>query len=83
MAGVFKAISVLCLIMFALGSVEEVDGGKARYIDYGAIKKGEVPGCSAKNPHNCYHGEANPYQRGCGAETRCKQGNPPPPKAKV
>ena len=75
MAVLFKAMSVLCLIMFASVLVEKVD---ARFIHYGAIGRDKNPGCSAKNQENCNHGEANHYDRGCNTETDCRTGPPKP-----
>ena len=75
--GVFKTMSVLCLVLFVLVLVQEVDCGPAKYIHYGAIGRDEIPGCSPKYPHNCHKEEANPYDRGCERETRCRQEHTP------
>jgi hypothetical protein len=75
--GVFKAMSVVCLVMLVLVLVQEVDGGPAKYIHYGAIGRDQNPGCSPKYPHNCVKEKANPYGRGCERETECRQGHTP------
>lgn len=69
-----KAMGVLCLIMFALVFSQEVVDA-SRTINYEAIIQSDgIPGCSSKNPLDCYHHrEANPYQRGCEEETQCKR----------
>lgn len=68
-----KAMGVLCLIMFALVLSQEEAVDASRTMNYGAvIQSGGIPGCSSKNPQDCYHHrEANPYQRGCEEETQC------------
>ncbi|XP_022138421.1 protein RALF-like 33 [Momordica charantia] len=45
-----------------------------RYISYGALKRNSVP-CSRRGAsyYNCQPGaQANPYNRGCSAITRCR-----------
>ncbi|CAN1161479.1 Protein RALF-like 33 [Linum perenne] len=45
-----------------------------RYISYGALQRNTVP-CSKRGAsyYNCQNGgQANPYQRGCSAITRCR-----------
>ncbi|KAJ4719441.1 Rapid ALkalinization Factor [Melia azedarach] len=45
-----------------------------RYISYGALQRNSVP-CSRRGAsyYNCQgSGQANPYQRGCSAITRCR-----------
>ncbi|KAL1546016.1 rapid alkalinization factor-like [Salvia divinorum] len=45
-----------------------------RYISYGALQRNNVP-CSRRGAsyYNCRPGaQANPYQRGCSAITRCR-----------
>ncbi|CAN0897150.1 Protein RALF-like 33 [Linum grandiflorum] len=45
-----------------------------RYISYGALQRNTVP-CSNRGSsyYNCQSGgQANPYQRGCSAITRCR-----------
>ncbi|KAH6762530.1 ralf-like 33 [Perilla frutescens var. hirtella] len=45
-----------------------------RYISYGALQRNNVP-CSRRGAsyYNCRPGaQANPYQRGCSAVTRCR-----------
>ncbi|KAI7735012.1 hypothetical protein M8C21_016192 [Ambrosia artemisiifolia] len=46
-----------------------------RYISYGALRGNNVP-CSQRGAsyYNCRSGgQANPYQRGCSAITRCRR----------
>ncbi|CAN4113568.1 unnamed protein product [Withania somnifera] len=47
---------------------------RRRYISYGALSRNRVP-CSRRGAsyYNCRPGaQANPYQRGCSAITRCR-----------
>ncbi|XP_055814479.1 rapid alkalinization factor-like [Solanum dulcamara] len=48
---------------------------RRRYISYGALSRNRVP-CSRRGAsyYNCRPGaQANPYQRGCSAITRCRR----------
>ncbi|CAK7349863.1 unnamed protein product [Dovyalis caffra] len=53
-----------------------VAGDEPPTIGYGAIGKGGIPGCSPKNPNAkaCNEVPANPYDRGCEKENRCRNG---------
>ncbi|CAK7349859.1 unnamed protein product [Dovyalis caffra] len=53
-----------------------VAGDEPPTIGYGAIGKGGIPGCSPKNPNAkaCNNVPANPYDRGCEKENRCRNG---------
>ncbi|CAK7349866.1 unnamed protein product [Dovyalis caffra] len=53
-----------------------VSGDEPPTIGYGAIGKDGIPGCSPKNPNAkaCNEVPANPYDRGCEKENRCRNG---------
>ncbi|CAK7349860.1 unnamed protein product [Dovyalis caffra] len=53
-----------------------VAGDEPPTIGYGAIGKDGIPGCSPKNPNAkaCNNVPANPYDRGCEKENRCRNG---------
>ena len=67
-----KSTIVACLMIGLLVCMNLIEGTDARDLGYGAIQRGQSPGCSPKHPEECKKKPVCSYNRGCENKEHCR-----------
>ncbi|ESQ51866.1 hypothetical protein EUTSA_v10017890mg [Eutrema salsugineum] len=69
----FATGTIILLVLCGIGEARHMKDSDNlnESLEYGAMRKDAVPGCSFHNPKECFKIVANHYHRGCEYITRC------------